>query len=202
MRAPRPLVLVLAGALLSSCARGGDPHAVTNSNRPLTPSPTARPRPRHATSPLHDPLIPVRPFHLDQHQAIRDALAFIRRRVSVPVVLPPNLPLGLRLAMDHPVYRVSSRPPGYVLVLDWSGNGEFLFQFGAAVFDGCGALFAHPIEIRGHPALINGPEVIWPATPSHPTGKYGVRGPLPPREIVALAESMPVLTDHGDRGNC
>jgi hypothetical protein len=121
------------------------------SNRPLTPSSTASVAPTHTPSRLHDPLIPLHPFHLDQHQAIRDALAFIRRRVHVPVVLPPNLPVGLRLSRDHPVYRVSSRPPGYMLVLDWSGNGEFLFQFGAAEFDGCGALFAHPIEIRDTP---------------------------------------------------
>jgi hypothetical protein len=89
-----------------------------------------------------------------------------------------------------------------MLMLEWPGHGEFHFQFGAAEFDGCGAAFAHRTEVRGHPALVSRSAVIWPATPNHPTGTYGIEAPLPPREILAMADSMPVLSGHGSDGNC
>jgi hypothetical protein len=167
----------------------------------------SRPSPKVTTSP-HAPRVALYPFDPKEHPAIERALESIRGKVDVPVVLPRYLPAGLQLHPTHPVYRINTRHPGYILWLDIPNRGDFYFQFGASAFDGCGAEIARPIEIHGQPALIatfghdEASEVIWPATSDHPTGRYGIMGPLPARQIIALAESMPVLPGRGSQSSC
>jgi len=72
-----------------------------------------------------------------------------------------------------------------------------ILQYGHAVFDGCGADTARPSRVGRYPALLmtiqaGSPyaSIIWPATPKHPEGWYGITGGFTGPEIRRLAASM------------
>jgi hypothetical protein len=196
--------MLACALLLTACEHSASPAVSAPSPHGSRTTHTPKPKPTRTPAPL----VPLHRFDPADHPAIAHALAFIQGKVDVPVVLPPYLPTGLHLAQDHPVYRIGTRRPGWMLALDWPRHGEFLFQYGASAFDGCGGESARPIEIRGQPGLVltighdEAAEVIWPATPDHQTGRYGIQGNLPTRQVMRLAQWMPVLSDKGTDSSC
>jgi hypothetical protein len=192
--------LMLIVLLLAACSQPASP---IESAAPPHAMHSPKPKPTRTLGPL----VPLQRFDVSKHPEIAQALELIRSKVDIPVGLPPYLPAGLRLDR-HGVYRFHSGHPGWMLVLDWPGHGELLFQFGASAFDGCGGDSAHPVEIRDQPGLVltmghdEASEVIWPATPEHQTGRYGIQGNLPTRQILRLARWMPALPGSGTESSC
>ena len=208
----RAQVVLLAAAVVGGTAVGGYGLAklfgVADSSHPAHP-PTPRPSGSAETSPgLRRSPEPTRSTGASKAArrraaresasvaSIAEAVAFLQKNVEVRVVLPRPLPPRTRLVKD-PVglsrfgNRVNAR-----LTLRFGTGGILHLQYGVALFDGCGADAAHATTIRGRRALVytapRGPwtEVIWPATPAHPEGRYGVAGTLTLPQAVAMAESM------------
>ncbi len=172
------LVLLVLFACTSSPSDSGTPVAT---ERPSATSPS--PSPSHA-----------------QFTSIRDALAFIRQKVDVPVLLPKGLPLGVALAPKHAVYSVPNRPVGWMLHLMFGTKRHVFIQFESGTFDGCDTAGADVASVRGMPALVyttTAPglwtEVIWPATFPHPIGRYGLAGSFSAARILRMAATMPVV---------
>jgi hypothetical protein len=73
-------------------------------------------------------------------------------------------------------------------------DGYLDLTYGRTMFDGCGADSAVPVRIGKQPGLVNDffewAYVIWPATPAHPEGRYGVAASLDVDAVLALARSM------------
>src|SRR5205807_6460533 len=125
--------------------------------------------------------------------SIRAAVAFIQAHVHVPVKVPSPLPPKLRLATRHPVYLGTGEGeiPKAQLDLARGARKHLIIEYGTAVFDGCGGDEARAVRVAGGPAMLNsshepsGPwsEVIWPATPHHLLGRYGLTGNFSGPEI-------------------
>jgi len=138
--------------------------------------------------------------------SVAEAVAFVRSKVDVPVPLPAPLPPGTRLADRHPVTlaRVAGRTNAQ-LRLRFGAHGILDLQYGLSLFDGCGADAARRATVGGRPALASTSsqatwtELIWPATPGHPEGVYGVAGTFSLREALALARSMARARVNGRR---
>ena len=184
LRSVRRLVIsLLATVMASSCASS---HTVTGAHSPRAAHTTAA----ATASPRSDP----------RFASIAEALAFIRARVHVPVVLPHGLPADVSLAR-HAAY-MSVGAGGVrsgVLVLRFGEKGNLIFQFGDAGFDGCGGDGARPVRIGMHIGMVNSfsgktpwAEVIWPATPKTMHGRYGISGTLTRPQALHLARSMDV----------
>jgi hypothetical protein len=118
--------------------------------------------------------------------------------MDIPVVLPHPLPSGTHLDPQGHLF-VRTVPGGRraaQLQLVFGAGGHLIIQYGVAVFEGRGGDDAVPTKVGGMDALIyQSPdllwtELIWPATPDHPEGKYGLSGTLPRSVILALARSM------------
>ena len=83
-----------------------------------------------------------------------------------------------------------------MLHLEFGSHEHLYLQYGVATFDGCGADTARQTTVLGQPAMYSSSgrppwtELIWPATPKHPEGRYGVTGNLTLRRALAMAESM------------
>lgn len=125
------------------------------------------------------------------------AITWLRAHLDIPVALPSPLPAGAHLAPKGALSLLTldgRRSAQLTLVLP-SGQ-QVLIQFGVAVFDGCGADSAVAARVGDQPALLNvnpgSADVIWPATPGHPEGRYGIGGPFTEDEVLALAGSMDV----------
>jgi hypothetical protein len=131
-------------------------------------------------------------------EGVHEALAFIRKHGINDAVLPATLPKGIHLAPHDPI-AVSKQGSTISATLDLqAGIMRLYFQYGTAVFDGCGADSARAITIMGVPALIENAagggqvdtQLIWPATHAHPEGHFGVAGNISPRQAKSLARSM------------
>jgi hypothetical protein len=129
---------------------------------------------------------------------IHEALAFIRKQGIRDAVLPATLPKGAHLAPHNPV-RLSNQGSEKSAILELRfGKGQLYFMYGTALFDGCGAGSARPLNLEGVPALIQKATVggavwtvlIWPATPAHPQGEAGLGGNISPQQAKSLARSM------------
>jgi hypothetical protein len=141
--------------------------------------------------------------------SIEEALAFVETKVTVPVVMPGQLPEGTHLASPESVI-VSDGPggPRAQLTLSSAQDRQIILMYGRSGFDGCGA-DPRPIDILGHPGLLNShdewTDVIWPVRDGAHEGRYGVMGQLPRRQLIALAESMsstPVSPPSGGAVGC
>jgi len=121
---------------------------------------------------------------------------FVQSKIDVPVVLPSPLPPGAHLAR-RPVY-VSTFDAGVsaMLHLEFGSREHLYLQYGVATYDGCGADSAKTTTVLGRPAMYNSSrqalwtELIWPATPKHPEGRYGLTGNVTLRQARAMADSM------------
>lgn len=127
------------------------------------------------------------------YRSIAHAVRVIQRRFNFPVLIPGGLE-GWRLGPRHAIH--FSRD---LVQLDLrKGRKKILIVlFGRVGFDGCGGDNARPVMIDGKPGLVNPSsgghvwsEVIWPATPKHPEGRYGLTGTFGAKAIVKLARTM------------
>jgi hypothetical protein len=188
---PRWLLAMLAMPLaLGACAEtsrslGGPAKATTE---PPSPAEVV-----HAPDPTYD--VP------STFPSIAAAVAFIQRHVDVPVVVPDPLPEGTRLVGRKPVFVSSFEGRVHAqLGLRFGESGQITLQYGVAGFDGCGGDSATPTRVGSQPAMINEADprsgaypyatVIWPATPDHMEGRYGISATGTGPEVLAMAESM------------
>ena len=67
-------------------------------------------------------------------------------------------------------------------------------QYGVATFDGCGRDAAHPTTVLDRPALYSRhpgqTTLIWPATPGHPDGRFGITAAENLNTVIRWAEEM------------
>ena len=171
---------VLAGSalLLSGCGDGPDATAGEGPAEAATATVAAA---------------PTRQRSARRYQRISEALDAIARRVSVPVVLPSNLPNGMKLATD-PVF---TRDGGAQLYLR-SGDRNLVIQYGRAGFDGCGPTDPQVVAVgtqtgvmqvhrRGKRPVTT---LVWPATLRRLEGQYGLSGDFSGRQLLRFARSM------------
>jgi hypothetical protein len=130
----------------------------------------------------------------ENFRTIEGAVAHLKSRVDVPVVLPSQLPPRAHLDEDLPV-TVEREADGITGTLHIVFNGEDLFlQYGVAKLQTCHANEAVEVSVASQPGLgwANdlSAELIWPATREHPVGRYGLQGTLPLGRMIQLAESM------------
>jgi hypothetical protein len=124
-------------------------------------------------------------------------VAALGDRVNVPITLPPRVPRGTRLDSRHPVrfYGSAGRQTG-ILHLVVGRKKHLYVQYGQATFDGCGGDRAEVVTVAGDPGLLDvspiatWSQLIWPAVPGNPQGRYGLAGSFSGVELLALAESM------------
>jgi hypothetical protein len=117
--------------------------------------------------------------------------------VSVPVLLPPNLPGGAHLASHDALYSARyGKKTAWFLQLEWPDKRHLFLQYGVALFDGCGGDTAKPVQIGNQPGMIyvspghRWSDLIWPATRKHLQGVYGLAGSFTREGILRLARSM------------
>jgi hypothetical protein len=172
--------LILAGTAASAC--GATRQVATGAETRLDHQPS----PRIAT-----------PAQATSFRSITEAVRLLQAKVHV--VLPRPLPPDTRLGPGRAVYvaKFGGRVNGQ-LHLEFGSHGVLDLQCGLAMFDGCGADAARPVHIGTRSALITTSpgsrwtQVIWPATPSSPEGRYGLAGTLPMKTALAMADSMEV----------
>jgi hypothetical protein len=128
---------------------------------------------------------------------LRRAMARLRDRMDVPILVPSKVPHGTRLDSRHPLRfyrRGAERTASLHFVF---GRKKHLYvDYGHATFDGCGGDRAKPVKVGGKPGLLSVSPIatwsalIWPALPRDPQGRYGLAGSFSGAKILALAESM------------
>lgn len=135
-------------------------------------------------------------------------IAFLRRRMDIPIRLPAGLPSDVRLDPSQgPLLLTRDGERAAQFGLDLGDGRVLILQYGVSVFDGCPSRSdTVPVRVAGQVGRLivsRGPqaELIWPAT-WHLTGVYGLQGPFSRREILAMARSMapgpaPLLFDVG-----
>jgi hypothetical protein len=133
---------------------------------------------------------------------LRHAVARLRERIDVPILVPSKVPHGTTLDSRHPL-RFYRRGAERTAVLHFVfGRQKHLYvDYGHATFDGCGGDRAKPVKVGGKPGLLSVSPIatwsalIWPALPRNPQGRYGLAGSFSGAEILALAESMQPFHD-------
>jgi len=135
--------------------------------------------------------------------SIAGALTFIGKHLGdVRVVLPDGLPGAVALAPKHPVYKLeSTMRVGWMLQLVYGMKMHVDIQFGSATLDGCGTEGARDVRVGDMSGALIATqyrsgwwtELIWPATTTHPFGRYGLAGSLPPERMLRMARSMPLV---------
>ena len=185
------VTLLLATGCASSLPSGSLAPAAPHSPSLSSPSP----------SPIASPTVDsARATHTPRFHSIGAAVAFIKRRADVPVVLPAGMPRSIALSPKTAVYRlVAQVAPSRMLSLVFGKDKHLLIEYGSATFDGCGpGPDARNVHVAGVPAVIEGhrygsswwTQLIWPATLAHPLGRYGLSGSLPPGRMLRMAQSM------------
>ena len=181
-------VIGLAVVVLGGCAQEAPP----GRDRPLE-------SPAKTTSWTHPNSVP----------RIQRAVSRLEERVEVPVVLPRLLPEGISLSPSEPVR--FSEGGGGILHLVFDRKRHLFIQYGEARFDGCGGDAAKLVRVRGQPGLLyvspigKWSELIWPAKPGSPHGRYGLSGSLSAAHVMTVARSMrpsPERAESADPTGC
>jgi hypothetical protein len=147
-------------------------------------------------------VVAQREQHFPQPKGVRSAtisidraLARIAPRAHVPLVLPSKLPASARLMPGTQ----NGRPASSQLKLSLPGDDTLIIQYGRSGFDGCGPADPQVVHINGQPGILDNyhldrgspyPTVIWPATPDHLVGRYGLTGSFSFRRLLGMARSM------------
>jgi hypothetical protein len=127
-----------------------------------------------------------------QYETVDEAMQAIRANVDVPVRLPANLPTNLELALDPKFVN-----GGAQLYLR-GGKRNLIVEYGQAGFDGCGPTHPQRVSIGDHRGVMQVHKrgkhpyttVVWPATPQHPVGTYGLSGNFSASELLRFARAM------------
>jgi hypothetical protein len=133
-----------------------------------------------------------------------DAATFLSEYVDADIALPTSLPSNVRMDVGTTVYvSTVDGVRSAQLQLATEQGDVWGIMYGRSGLDGCdGTRHARSVTVSGQPGLLHvtaAPEgssgtwvqLIWPATLKDPEGVYGLFGWLPPRAVVAMAESMP-----------
>ncbi len=134
------------------------------------------------------PIVPLR--------TVRDAVRFLDRVLTVPVLAPAGLPQGTVLAgraIDAWSWRGRSTGSLHVIA---PGLGRLSFYYGDGSL-GCGT-YPVPLELAtGTPAIIQDPDmsggynaIAWPAGRNDSSGPFGIWGRVSPEELVAIGSAM------------
>jgi hypothetical protein len=136
-----------------------------------------------------------------------DAVAFLGEYMDGDIALPTSLPSNVRLDVGASVSvaTVDGVPIAQVKLATEEGD-VWGIMYGRSGLDGCdGERHARSVTVNGQPGLLHvtaDPEgssrkwvqLIWPATLKDSEGVYGLFGWLSPRDVVSMAESMPIVT--------
>lgn len=132
-----------------------------------------------------------------------EAVQFLAAHMGTDIALPTWVPSSVDLETDASVAlaTVAGRRSAQVKLTTNRGR-VWGIQFGVSMLDGCAPEASRPVEVAGQPARLRisadpdgssrrWTELIWPATLERPVGVYGLFGWLPPRAVLAMADSMP-----------
>lgn len=129
-------------------------------------------------------------------RTVRDAVRYLERVLTVPVLAPAGLPPGSRLGprgIDAWSWRGRATGSLYVTA---PGMGRLTFYYGDGGL-GCGA-YPMPLELEtGTPAIMQDPAesggynaIAWPAGPKETSGPFGIAGQVPTDDLVRIANAM------------
>ena len=135
-----------------------------------------------------------------------DAIAFLSQHMDADIALPTSLPSNVRLDVRTSVLVATADGVRSAQVkLETEQGDVWGIMYGRSGLDGCAPEHSVAIRVSGQPARLRvSPdpdgssgkwvELIWPATLKNPYGVYGLFGSLLPRDVVEMAESMPLVT--------
>ena len=135
-----------------------------------------------------------------------EAVSFLREHLAIEVAIPTSLPSTVSLDVATTVYPATEEGVRSAQVQLRTEQGDsWGIMYGRSGLDGCESTDAVAVRVSGHPALLRitadpggtrrtWVQLVWPATRRHPDGVYGLFGWLEPRAVLAMAESMPVLS--------
>lgn len=140
----------------------------------------------------------------------QEAVEFLSAEMDVAVALPAWVPPSVDLDTEASVLlaTVNGRKQAQVKLTTRRGS-VWGIQYGVAMLDGCAPEASRSVTVSGKPGRLRvsvvpedssgkWTELIWPATLHRPVGMYGLYGLLSPRAILAMSESMPVVTSRPD----
>jgi hypothetical protein len=134
-----------------------------------------------------------------------EAVAFLSEHMDGAVALPTSLPSNVRVDVGASVSVATVDGVRSAQVKLATEQGDVWgIMYGRSGLDGCDTGDARSVTVSGQPGLLSvtaDPEgssrkwvqLVWPATLRDDEGVYGLFGWLPPRAVVAMAESMPVV---------
>ena len=142
-------------------------------------------------------------------ESVEGAVAYIAKRVDVPVVAPTDLPAGTTVA------GADAEDGSGFLSLRLPGPRALAVQYGKAGFDGCGPTKPRVVRVGSNPAVVSSPPsrgkgppyrtLVWPATLKDLEGRYAVSGRFTVEQLVSFAESMErarAAKPRGPKTNC
>lgn len=132
-----------------------------------------------------------------------DAVEFLTEQMDVDIALPTWVPSSVDIDTGASVF-VATRDGHRTaqLHLTTKRGDAWGIQYGVSGLDGCAPEHSRPVKVSGQPGRLRvsadpqrssrkWTELIWPARLKHPVGVYGLFGWLPPRAVLAMADSMP-----------
>lgn len=132
-----------------------------------------------------------------------DAVEFLAAQMDVDISLPTWVPSSVDLNTGTTVLlsTLDGRRQAQLKLTTRRGD-VWGIQYGVSMLDGCAPEVSHPVKVSGQPGRLRvsgdpqgssrmWTELVWPATLRHPVGVYGLFGGLPPRTVLAMADSMP-----------
>lgn len=135
-----------------------------------------------------------------------DAVKFLSEHMDGDIALPTWVPSSVDLDTGASVF-VATRDGqrSAQLHLTTKRGDAWGIQYGVSGLDGCAPEHSRPVNVSGQPGRLRvsadpggssrkWTELIWPATLKHPVGVYGLFGWLPPRTVLAMADSMPPVS--------
>lgn len=136
---------------------------------------------------------------VERANGLEGAVEVLERYVDVPVVLPP-LPSDFRFLPGKT--HASIWRPGYGFLAWRAPDGRRVTAtYGSATLHRCGGGPPQVVEIGSERGLSysHGPRVtvVWPASPKHGTGSYGLQGKWDLTQLLAWARAMQRSVEDG-----
>lgn len=135
-----------------------------------------------------------------------DAVKFLSEHMDADIALPTWVPSIIHLDTSTSVFvgTVDGKRRAQLYLTTKRGDAWGI-QYGVSGLDGCAPEHSRPVKVSGQPGRLRvsadpedssrkWTELIWPATLKHPIGVYGLFGWLPPRTVLAMADSMPPVS--------
>lgn len=129
--------------------------------------------------------------------SVRSAVAYLRKRLNVPVALPTYLPAGIEFGPQAKVFQsvLRGQMKSAQLTLMMGPKRPLIIQFGQSALDGCAPEDSVAVRVHGQDALLRTApgwvDLIWPATHQTPEGVYGLSGSLSMDQMLHMAATMP-----------